>query len=200
MLILRQPYLGRDSVCPARGDGDGHTVSGCFQAFVLWWLSLAVCCASSESQSSNGRISASVSEQRDRGPFSTDVLATLTLFLLVLLNPAASRDVRLTPGIPGLTSSAGASLYFCVSNATHRQLPRACSQSSQSQSISSEHTQIPSSVRSLVSHAPGSGSHSAVSQVPSVSPPAPPCRWPASHQLPATRCELLELPVSVWIQ
>ena len=58
------------------------------------------------------RISASVSEQRDRGPFSTDVLATLSLFLLVLLNPAASRDVRPTPGVPALTSRAGASLSF----------------------------------------------------------------------------------------
>ena len=83
-----------------------------FQAFVLWRLSLEVCCASSESQSSSGQISASISEQRDRGPFSTDVLATLTLFLLVLLNPAASRDVRPTPGVPALTSRAGASLSF----------------------------------------------------------------------------------------
>ena len=83
-----------------------------FQAFVLWRLSLEVCCASSESQSSSGRISAPVSEQRDRGPFSTDDLATLTLFLLVLLNPAASRDVRPTPSVPALTSRAGASLSF----------------------------------------------------------------------------------------
>ena len=52
MLILRPPYLGRDSLSPAMGDGDGHTVSGFFQAFVLWRLSLVVCCASSESQSS----------------------------------------------------------------------------------------------------------------------------------------------------
>ena len=83
-----------------------------FQAFVIWRLSLAVCCAFSERQSSSGRISASVSEQRDHGPFPTDVLATLTLFLLVLLNPAASWDVCLTPGIPALTSRAGASLSF----------------------------------------------------------------------------------------
>ena len=34
------------------------------------------------------------------------------MFLLVLLNPAASRDVRPTPGIPALTSRAGASLSF----------------------------------------------------------------------------------------
>ena len=46
------------------GDGDGHPVSWCFQAFVLLWLSLAVCCAFSERQSSSGRISASVTEQR----------------------------------------------------------------------------------------------------------------------------------------
>ena len=97
---------------PPRGDGDGHPVSWYFQAFVLWRLSLVVCCASSESQSSSGQISASVSEQRDRGPFSTDVLATLTLFLLVLLNPAAPRAVRPTPGVPALTSRAGASLSF----------------------------------------------------------------------------------------
>ena len=55
---------------------------------------------------------ASVSEQRDRGLFSTYVLATLTLFLVVLLNPAASGDVRPTPSVPALTSRAGASLSF----------------------------------------------------------------------------------------
>ena len=71
-----------------------------------------VCCASSESQSKSGRILASVSEQRDCGLFSTDVLAALTLFLLVLLNPAAFRDVRPTPGVPALTSRASASLSF----------------------------------------------------------------------------------------
>ena len=47
-----------------------------------------------------------------RSPFSTDVLGTLTQFLLVLLNPAASRDVRPTRGIPALTSWADASLSF----------------------------------------------------------------------------------------
>ena len=62
--ILRQPCLGRVSASPARGDGDGHTVSRYFQAFVLWWLSLVVCCAFSERQSSSGLISASVTEQR----------------------------------------------------------------------------------------------------------------------------------------
>ena len=55
-----------------------------------------------------------VSEQRDRGSFSTDVLATLTLFLLVLLNPAASQAVRPTPGVRALTSRAGASLSFVL--------------------------------------------------------------------------------------
>ena len=103
MPILRKPCLGRVSVSPARGDGDGHTVSQYFQALVLWWLSLVVCCASPESQSSSGRNSASVTEQRDCGPFSTDVLATLTLLLLVLLNPAASRDVHPTPSVPALS-------------------------------------------------------------------------------------------------
>ena len=97
---------------PVRGGGGGHAVSLYFQAFVLWWLSLAVCCASSESQTSSGQNSASVSEQRDCGPFSTDVLATLTLFLFVLLDPAASRAVRPTPGVPALTSWASASLSF----------------------------------------------------------------------------------------
>ena len=42
-------------------------------------------------------------------------------------------------------------------------------------------------MRSLVACAPGSGSQSAVSRVPTVSPPAPPCRWPASCQLPRMR-------------
>ena len=97
---------------PVSGDAGGCTLSKYFQAFVLWQLSLAVCCDSPESQSSSGRISASVSEQRDCGPFYTDVLATLTLFLLVLLNHAESRDMRPTPGIPALTSRAGASLSF----------------------------------------------------------------------------------------
>ena len=46
------------------------------------------------------------------GPFSTDDLAILTLFLLVLLNPAASRDVRPTPSVLALTSRAGVSLSF----------------------------------------------------------------------------------------
>ena len=47
--ILRQPCLVRVSVSPARGDGDGHSLSWYFQAFVLWQLSLAVSYASSES-------------------------------------------------------------------------------------------------------------------------------------------------------
>ena len=85
-----------------------------FQAFVLWWLSLVVCCPTSESQSSSSQISASVSEQRDHGPFSTDDLGTLTLFLLVLLNPAVSQDVRPTPGILALTSRGNASLSFVL--------------------------------------------------------------------------------------
>ena len=122
MLILRKPCLGRVSMSPARGDGDGHTVSRYFQAFVLWWLSLAVCCASSESQSSSSQNSASVSEQRDRGPFSTDVLATLTLFLLVLLNPAASQAAPLirrpSPHFQGRRVSV-----LCVSNTASRQPP-----------------------------------------------------------------------------
>ena len=72
-------------------------------------------------------MSASVSEQRDRGPFSTDVLATLTLFLLVLLNPAALQVVRPTPVIPALTSWASASLsfVFLTPPAASRQPPRA---------------------------------------------------------------------------
>ena len=44
-----------------------------FPGFVLWQLSLAVFCGSSESQSSRGRILASVSEQRDRSPLSTEL-------------------------------------------------------------------------------------------------------------------------------
>ena len=104
---------------------DGHTVSQYFQAFVLWRLSLAVCCASSESQSSSGRNSASVSEQRDRGPFSTDVLSTLTLLPLVLLHPATCQDVRPTPGAPALTSRASAllSFVFLTPPAASRQPP-----------------------------------------------------------------------------
>ena len=92
-------------------------------------------------------MSASVSEQRDRGPFSTDVLATLTLFLLVPLNPAAARVVNPTPGIPAVTSRAGASLsfVFLIPPATSRQLPAAAARSwsSWSQSGSSERTGAP---------------------------------------------------------
>ena len=121
-----------------------HTVSQYFQAFVFWQLSLVVCCASSESQSSSGRISASVSEQRDSSPVSTDVLATLTLLLLLLLNPAAYWNVHPTPGVPVLTSRASASLsfVFLMRSAASRQPFCACSQSFRSQSGSSEHTGI----------------------------------------------------------
>ena len=73
MLISRQPCLGRVALSPAREDGDGHNVSWYFWAFVLWWLSLAVFSDSSESQRSSGQIPASVSEQRDRSPLSTEL-------------------------------------------------------------------------------------------------------------------------------
>ena len=143
---------------PARGDGDGHTVSGCFQAFVLWRLSLAVCCVSSESQSSSGRISASVSEQRDCRPFSTDVLATLTLLLLVLLYPAASRAVRPTPGISALTSRAGPSLSFLFLTPPAASRP-ACAPGAPGLSLDPVSTpEFRSSVRCLVARAPSSRS------------------------------------------
>ena len=112
VVILRQLCLGRVAQSPAGEGGSGHNVNWYFWAFVLWRLSLAVCCASSESQSSSGRISASVTEQRDCSLFSTDVLATLTPLLLVLLNPAVSWDVYPTSNIPALTSRAGMSLSF----------------------------------------------------------------------------------------
>ena len=73
MLILRQPSLGRVSLSPAREDGDWHNLIWYFRAFVPWQLSLAVFCGSSESQSSSGRIPASVSEQRDRSLLSTEL-------------------------------------------------------------------------------------------------------------------------------
>ena len=97
--------LGRFSVSPARGDGDGHTVSPISRLWISggspWRFTVPLL-----------RVKAVVAEnqplsQRDRRPFSTDVLASLTLFLLVLLKPAVSRDVRPTPGIP-----AGVSLSF----------------------------------------------------------------------------------------
>ena len=72
-LILRQPCLGRVALSPMRGDEDGHNVSWYFRAFVLWRLSLVVFCASSESQSSSGRILASVSEQGGCSPLSTEL-------------------------------------------------------------------------------------------------------------------------------
>ena len=73
MLMFRQLCLGRVSLSPARCDGYGYNVSWYFQAFILWQLSLAVFCSSSESQSSSGCILASVSEQRDRSPLSTEI-------------------------------------------------------------------------------------------------------------------------------
>ena len=73
VLIFRQPCLGRVALSPTRRDGDGHNVSRYFRAFVLWWLSLVVFCASSESQSSSGCILASVSEQRDHSPLSPEL-------------------------------------------------------------------------------------------------------------------------------
>ena len=172
-------------------------------------------------------------------PFSTDVLATLTLFLLVLLNPVSSRAVRPTPGVPALTSRVSASLSFvfltppaasrqspaapraprapglsllsCVCRPRVRLLPCAGGLPATSRparapgapGLSLDLVSTPefqSSVRCLVARAPSSRSQSAVSRVPSASPPSPPCRWPASCQLPATPQALLELPVSVWIQ
>ena len=105
-----------------------------------------------------------MSEQRDRGPFSTDVLATLILLLSVLLNSAVSLDVRPTPSVPALTSRAGASLSFVFLSPPPDSHPCAL-QSSRSQSGSSEHIGVWSSVKSLVARAPGSRSQSALSQV-----------------------------------
>ena len=63
----------------------------------------------------------------------------------MLLNPAASQAVRPTPGIPALTSRAGASLSFVFPTppAASRQPPRTGSRSSRSQPRSSEHTGAP---------------------------------------------------------
>ena len=102
MLILRQPCLGRVTLSPAKGDGDGDNVSLYFWAFVLWQLSLSVFCDSSESQSSSGRILASVSELRDRSSLSTDVLATVTVSIGAAKNPAVTRDVLPTACVPAL--------------------------------------------------------------------------------------------------
>ena len=70
----------------------------------------------------------------------------------MLLNPAASRDVRPAPGVPALASRASASLSFVFLT-----LPAAagCSWSSQSQSGSSEHTGAP--IFSLVATFPAPG-------------------------------------------
>ena len=161
---------------PARGDGDGNPLSWYFQAFVLWWLSLEVCCASSESQSSSGRISASVSEERDHGPFSNDVLASLTLFLSVLLNPAESWDVRPTPGVSAFTSRAGASLSFVFLTPLAAHLPPPpCVPGVPGLSL--DPVSIPEFREKSGGVFPGSRSQSVFLQVPSASPPAPPCWW-----------------------
>ena len=73
----------------------------------------------------------------DCGLFSTDDLATLTLFLLVCSTLQRLRMVRLTAGVPALTSRAGASLSFLFP--TPPAAPT-CSWSSRSQSGSSERT------------------------------------------------------------
>ena len=73
MLILRQTSLGPVALSPARGDGDGHNANWYFWAFVLRQLSLVVFCDSSKSQSSNGHILASASEQRDHSLLSTEL-------------------------------------------------------------------------------------------------------------------------------
>ena len=77
-----------------------------FQAFVLWMLSLAIFCVSSENQSISGHILASVSEQRDRIQLSTELSWPLTLFVLVLLKtvqrPGLCAPQRVSqPSLPG---------------------------------------------------------------------------------------------------
>ena len=197
MPIIGQPCLGSLSMSPASGDGDGHAVSWYFQAFVLWRLSLAVCCALL-------RVRAAVAESHplsqnrgDCGLFSTDDLATLTLFLLVLFNPAVSQDVHPTPGVPALTSRAGTSLSFVFLMPPAASHPRACSRSSRSQSGSSEHTGDPRL------HEIFGGARSrpqfAVSRVQVRGPPAPRYRW---LPLPGARTRWLPppsvyLPISV---
>ena len=86
MLIFRKPCLGRVAPSPARRYGAGHTVSRYFQASVLWWFSLAVFCASSESQSS--------------------------VSIHAAKNSSVTRDVCPTACVPALTSRAGESLSF----------------------------------------------------------------------------------------
>ena len=132
-----------------------------FQAFVHGWLSLVVCCASSESQSSSSRILGSLSEQRVADCLHWGLLATLTLLLLVLLNPAASRDMRPTPGVPALTFRAGVSLSFMSLTPPAASWPHALQSSV---SVWFVHSGAP--VFSLVVHVPGSRSQSALSQVP----------------------------------
>ena len=85
----------------------------------------------------------------DCGLFSTDDLATLTLFLLVCSTLQRLRMVRLTAGVPALTSRAGASLSFLFP--TPPAAPT-CSWSSRSQSGSSERPGAP--VFSLVARVP----------------------------------------------
>ena len=194
--ILSQPCLGRVSLSPARGDGDGHPVSRYFQAFVLWWLSLAVCYASSVSQSSSGQISASVSEQRDCGPFSTDVLATLTLFLLVLLNPAVSREVCPTLGVPALSSRMGAFLSFVfltLTAASCQPPPHA----PRAPSLSLVPVNTPELRFSVWSHARSQAHGLSLLSCGcrSASPPAPQCRW---LLLPSARARRLP-PPSVYL-
>ena len=130
----------------------------------------------------------------------------------MLLNPAASRAVCPTPSVPALTSRASLSLFFvfltppaaprvlpelpvsvcCLTGAVcesarspvqvARQPPHARSRSSQSQSISSEHT----GTLEFREKSGGTCSRLRVSFCCLVgavaSPPAPPCRWPTSCQ------------------
>ena len=113
MLIFRQHCLGRVALSPARGDGDGHTVSWYFQALFSgsfpWQFSVTLL-----------RVRAAVAEYQ---PLSQNgVIAVLSplsssgLFNSVSVhaaeNPAASWVVHPTASVPALTSRAGMSLFF----------------------------------------------------------------------------------------
>ena len=93
-------------------------------------------------------------------------MASLTLFLLVLLNPAVSWDVRPTPGVPALTSRAGASLSFAL--LTPPAASRPCARASPSSLLQCGSRMLRSSgfQSGRVCAFSGSWSQSALSRVP----------------------------------
>ena len=134
---------------PVRGDGDGHPVSRNFRTFVLWWLSWQFAMPLLRVRAAAAKIQAQKRGITDRSP--------LIFWPLNSVSVGAEQTYSIPgcvshTGVPALTSTAGASLYFVfpIPQVASPQPPCRGSRSSQSQS--------------------------AVSSVRDCGPSAPPCR------------------------